>query len=243
MNDIFDFPADADHAARAMPDAVLTGSGALLDGKLSPRGAWIVAGALILGAVLSAAVLTPGRPLVPLFAAAGLLLSLCYQAPPLRASYRGYGLGELCIFAVFGPLPVLGSFYVQTGQLGASALLLGAVFGVGAALVLYCHHFLHWRADRLAGKRSPVAALGPAHAAWLGIVIVAAYCLSASVALYVLRTAPLSALLAGAAPLLLLPPLLGFARERGAPAMRLLSGAFIAYVLSSGVVVVALWRL
>ncbi|MEC9071795.1 MAG: UbiA family prenyltransferase, partial [Myxococcota bacterium] len=141
-NDIWDFSDGADHAADAMPEAVLTGSGALLDGRITVSGAWKVVAGLVGSAVLCGAALTPGHLYVPAFAGAGLLVALAYQAPGLRASYRGWGLGELCIWAAFGPVPVLGAAYVQSGTIDTPAILLGISFGLGAALVLYCHHFL-----------------------------------------------------------------------------------------------------
>src|ERR1700736_5435797 len=44
---------------------------------------------------------------------AGVLISFFYTAPPLRLVHRW--LGELCVALGFGPIMVLGGFFVQSG--------------------------------------------------------------------------------------------------------------------------------
>ncbi len=240
-NDIWDFQFGADHAARGDEAATLTASGALIDGVLGLRGAWALTLALAAGAVTCGLALTPGRPLVPAIAAAGLLAALLYQAPPLRLAYRGRGLGELCIWAAFGPIPVEGAHYVQTGHLCGPAFALGAVVGVGAALVLYCHHFLHWAADRSVGKMSPVATLGPARAGRVGLALLALFA-GALAATPWLTGAPAAAATAGLAPLLVAGPLLRLGRGLSVRGHALLRRAGVAYTIGTSAIVAFLWR-
>lgn len=47
------------------------------------------------------------------FMLAGSFIVLFYNAPPIRLNYRG--LGEIMLFFAFGPLIVLGSYYVLSG--------------------------------------------------------------------------------------------------------------------------------
>src|SRR5947208_3027259 len=121
---------------------------------------------------------TWGWFLVTLVGAAGFLLAFFYVAPPIRYGYIGRGLGEIGIFLSFGYLPLVGSYYVQTRHVTTTAVWASFVPGLLTTLVLFHHHFLHWRADASAGKMTPVAALGPERALNVSLVwIVATYAL------------------------------------------------------------------
>ncbi len=239
-NDIWDFASGADHAASAMPDATMTGTGSLIDGRITARGAWLVVAALLVAAMGCGLALLPGRPWVSGFALAGLLVTLAYQGPGLRAAYRGYGLGELCIWAAFGPIPVVAACYVQSGRFELSALMVGAVVGLGASLVLYCHHFLHWRADRVAGKCSPVAVLGPRRAARIGLLVGFVYVVASAMILVYFGAAQWTIGVLALAAAILFWPMFRFARDDGASAWRLLESAFVAYMVCSVSLVLAL---
>ncbi|KHF33458.1 1,4-dihydroxy-2-naphthoate octaprenyltransferase [Paenibacillus sp. P1XP2] len=82
------------------------------------------------------------------------------MAPPLKFGYRGKGYSEIAILLSFGVLPVMGAYYVQTSHLDLRALLLSLPIGLLTTLILFNHHFLHWQADRQAGKRTLVVVWG-----------------------------------------------------------------------------------
>jgi 1,4-dihydroxy-2-naphthoate octaprenyltransferase len=176
VNDVFDFAAGADSRAQELQSeggALATGSQALLSGKASLsyyRRAWVLLFAL---ALLSGLVLSLFRPWVLLLAVIGFLLAFFYVAPPLRLAYIGRGLGELVIFIAFGLLPLIGSYYVQAGSFSLSAILAALPIGLYTMLVLYFHHFLHWRADRAVAKKTPVVLLGETRARQLGGILLA----------------------------------------------------------------------
>lgn len=240
-NDIWDFSGGADHAAIGTEGATLTGSGALLYGTFTPRQAWLFTGLLTAGAAGCGIALTIGHPWVPAFAVAGVGIAALYQAPPFRLSYRGYGLGELCIWAAFGPIPVAGAYYVQTGTVTPAAWILGAVVGLGAALVLYCHHFLQWEADREADKMGPIATLGPERGARLGIAIALVFAAFLGASPWLIG-APLWSALSGLPPLLLVPALWRVARQGDeAISFRLLQRAGEAFALGVGALSVFLF--
>jgi 1,4-dihydroxy-2-naphthoate octaprenyltransferase len=115
--------------------------------------------------------LTIFRPWALVFGIIGLLLAYFYVAPPIRLAYIGRGLGEIDILISFGILPLVGSFYVQVGTVTRVALLASLPIGLYTMVVLYFHHFLHWRADEEAGKISPVVALGEKGARVVGAVL------------------------------------------------------------------------
>src|SRR5207248_9706331 len=171
---VFDFAEGTDQAAQQLvPEGttVATGSQALMSGKLSYTVYRGMAAALFALALLCGILLTFFRPWAIAFGVAGFLLAFFYVAPPLRLAYVGRGLGELDILVSFGMLPLVGSYYVQTGTITLSALLASLPIGLFTMAVLYFHHFLHWRADEEVGKITPIVALGERRARVVGAVL------------------------------------------------------------------------
>lgn len=174
INDVFDFGAGADQAAQAITpqgNTIATGSQFLLNGKLSITMYRILAGACFATALLCGIALSIFRPWALVFGIIGFLLAFFYVAPPIRLAYIGRGLGEIDILISFGILPLVGSFYVQVGTVTSVALLASLPIGLYTMAVLYFHHFLHWRADKMVGKITPVVALGEKGARIVGAVI------------------------------------------------------------------------
>ncbi|HVB72134.1 MAG TPA: prenyltransferase [Ktedonobacteraceae bacterium] len=163
INDVFDFGTGADQAAQnivAGGETVVTGSQFLLNNKLSVKTYRLLAIGCFAVALLCGIALSFFRPLAIVFGVLGFLLAFFYVAPPLRLAYIGRGLGELDILISFGSLPLVGSFYVQSGTVTLIAVLASLPIGLYTLAVLYFHHFLHWRGDKEAGKITPVVALG-----------------------------------------------------------------------------------
>lgn len=174
INDIFDVEQGSDQAAQdlmASGNTLLTGSPQLLNGQLSLKAYRMMAVGCFAVALLCGGVLSIFRPWVLLFAIIGFLLAFFYVAPPLRLAYLGRGLGEIDIFFAFGFLPLVGAFYVQSGTVTNSAMLVSIPVGLYTMAVLYFHHFLHWRGDQQAGKVTPVVALGERGARLVGMLI------------------------------------------------------------------------
>jgi 1,4-dihydroxy-2-naphthoate octaprenyltransferase len=174
VNDVFDFAKGTDQAAQGLATegtTLATGSQALMSGKLSPGAFRGLAIGLFALALLCGIVLTIFRPWAIVFGIAGFLLAFFYVAPPLRLAYVGRGLGEVDILISFGMLPLVGSYYVQTGNVTLSALLASLPIGLYTTAVLYFHHFLHWRADAAVGKLTPVVVLGEQRARTVGAVL------------------------------------------------------------------------
>ena len=174
VNDVFDFSVGTDQAAQKMMPAgttIATGSQTLMKGQLSLRAFRGLAIALFALALLCGIVLALYRPLALAFGIVGFLLAFFYVAPPLRLAYVGRGLGELDILISFGILPLVGSYYVQSGNVTLLALLAALPIGLYTTAVLYFHHFLHWRADLEVRKMTPVVALGEQGARIAGVVL------------------------------------------------------------------------
>lgn len=177
LNDYYDERSGADKLARMDRTAIVTGTSLIESGEMTSSQVLGLAAALFTVALACGVVLSLARGwTVFALGALGAFLAWQYVAPPVKYGYRGRGLGELGIFAAFGLLPVAGSYYVQTQHLDRIAFEAAIVPGLLTTLVLYHHHFLHWRADKAAGKMTPVAALEPERAMTAGgIAIVATY--------------------------------------------------------------------
>ena len=83
---------------------------------------------------------------------AGALISLFYTAPPLKLVHRG--LGEICVALGFGPIMVLGAYYVQTGAYDLEPLLASLPVGILIALILYLN-------EVRTGRQTPGPESGP----------------------------------------------------------------------------------
>jgi 1,4-dihydroxy-2-naphthoate octaprenyltransferase len=245
LNDLYDFKGGADQSARTVPGAIETGSGAFVEGRWSLRKGWAVTAALFAFAAACGLVLAlRTTPLVLLYAGLGALVSYVYIGPPFPLAYKGRGLGELCIFVAFGLLPVLGGVLAHGGTLGRVDLYVASVFGLSSTLLLYHHHFLHWEADRAAGKGSPVAILGPRKGAAVGMGLAVLTSLAVVVPQYAFAWhLPAWTLLAALPPLLLLPRQVKVLKgDRSPPTvMKQMSAAFGAMMLTGLALVLSLW--
>jgi 1,4-dihydroxy-2-naphthoate octaprenyltransferase len=94
-----------------------------------------------------------------------------YTGGPKPYGYAGWG--EVAVFAFFGPVAVLGTLYVQTGELTwpgvAGAVALGSI----SAGVLVANNLRDLPTDRIAGKITMAVRLGDRRTRVLYVVLVA----------------------------------------------------------------------
>ncbi|MDG6995218.1 MAG: prenyltransferase [Nitrososphaerota archaeon] len=133
-----------------------------------------------------------------LFGVSGVLLAIFYTAPPLKLDYSGYGLGELAILLAFGPIPMLGSYYVQTGALSLSALFVSIPIGIMTVTILIDHDLIFYEVYLKAGKMSLATVLGRKRALHVSLILTL-FSYGATIALLLIRVLPIQAL---AAPVL-----------------------------------------
>ncbi|MFN2525935.1 MAG: prenyltransferase [Actinomycetota bacterium] len=88
---------------------------------------------------------------------AGVFLSIFYSAGPLRLAHRG--LGEVSVALGFGPIMVLGSYFVVAQRFSFEALYASLPVALLIMLVLYVNEIPDRRADARMGKRTVVARL------------------------------------------------------------------------------------
>lgn len=83
-----------------------------------------------------------------------------------------YGLGELSVLLVWGPLMSGGSYYVLAGGIDAEALVLSLIAGVGPTLVILGKHLDKRVQDDSAGVATLPVALGEARTRYLTLALV-----------------------------------------------------------------------
>jgi 1,4-dihydroxy-2-naphthoate polyprenyltransferase len=179
VNDLWDYKNGTDTEAQEHVDAISTNSGFLTKGVWSLRKFEIVTWTLFGIAALSGIILSLFSGWWAfIFGGLGGLIAYFYVAPPIQFGYRGKGFSEIAILLSFGILPVMGAYFVQTSHMDVRALLLSLPIGLLTTLILFNHHFLHWQADRQAGKKTLVVVWGEKRALSFSRVLLLLACLS-----------------------------------------------------------------
>lgn len=89
---------------------------------------------------------------------AGVFLSIFYTAPPFKLVHRG--LGEIAVALGFGPIMVLGTYFVIAQRLSFEAFFASLPVAIFIMLVLYVNQVPDRPGDERAGKRTIVVRLG-----------------------------------------------------------------------------------
>jgi 1,4-dihydroxy-2-naphthoate octaprenyltransferase len=153
QNDVGDSRRGADGADRIGPPRA-TSAGWLAAAQVE-RAARLAFGlALVLGAYL---VGRGGWPIL-LAGIASIAAGMAYTSGARPIAYTGFG--EVFVLAFFGLVAVSGSYYLQAGSVGWSAIAAGAMVGLLAAAVLAVNNYRDIDSDRRAGKHTLAACLG-----------------------------------------------------------------------------------
>lgn len=194
-NDLFDFEKGADTELRQGPPR------AVQMGWLSPRemrGGVVLA--VTLATVTGLGLVAAGGWPIALAGLASLGAALAYTGGPWPLGY--HGLGDLCVFAFFGGVGVIGTHYVQAGFVSPLAVAASLPVGFLVTAILVVNNLRDIDTDRTAGKRTLAVLLGRRvtrayYAALLATAFVVPVALAASgrsslAALLPLVTAPLA---------------------------------------------------
>ena len=152
-NDLFDGLRGTDGATRVGPRR------AVGSGLVSPRAMTVALVASLALAALPAAWLALHAGLA--FAAIGVVGAVCavgYTAPPISLAYRG--LGDLFVFAFFGPLAVAGTRAACDGAWTIPAIVCGVGPGAIAVCLLATNNLRDEVGDWASGKRTIVVRFG-----------------------------------------------------------------------------------
>lgn len=159
------------------------GSGVLPEGLLSEKHMLRAAGFLFaLTAVIGVHLAwVCGWPILML-GVFGVTSSIFYTTPPIRYSYRGYG--ELGLILNFGPIIVLGAYFVQAGSFSWEPFIASLVLGLMMWSMILINEIPDYETDRQGGKWNLVARFGKKTGAFLcvaglflayGILLISAY--------------------------------------------------------------------
>lgn len=169
-NDYFDFINKADTAARIGPKR------AVQQGWISPKAMLIATFVAFACALLSALPLmvSVGIWSFPV-AALCILLGIAYTGGPKPLGYLG--LGELLVLFFFGPVAVLGTYFLQTGGITASAFLASLPPGLISTAILIANNLRDETTDRHACKKTIVVRFGRRFGSWAyALSLIAAAC-------------------------------------------------------------------
>jgi len=160
-NDYFDFRSGNDASNRNAIAPFSGGSRMVLDGFVKPGEALAVS--LIFAALGSAIGLflnwvSEGN-IVLFIGLAALLFVYGYNGFPVRLVNKG--LGEVAIFLAWGPLMVVGAYYVQAESFSSLwPLIVAFPSGVLTTLVLLINEFADKQADETTGRKTWVILFG-----------------------------------------------------------------------------------
>lgn len=152
-NDYYDFLRGADTAARVGPRRAVA-SGLVSPGAMRRAMLWVFATAFVVGLGLAGR----GGAWLVVLGLASIASGIAYTGGPFPLGY--HGLGDLFVFVFFGLVAVGATYFVQTGQLSAAAVLAGVPVGLLAANILLVNNYRDAETDMVAGKRTLVVRFG-----------------------------------------------------------------------------------
>ncbi len=157
LNDFWDFKRGID--AQTPKTKMSGGTGVLPEGLLKPSSVYRAGIAfLIIGSAIGAYfVITDGIIIAIILGFA--ILSIYFYSTKIVDS----GLGEFFV-AVKGSMIVLGTFFIQSGQITIESILAGIVVGSLSSLVLFIASFPDHDADKSKGRKTLVIAVGKQNA-------------------------------------------------------------------------------
>jgi len=152
-NDYYDFVKGADDAERLGPKRVTQ------SGLIAPR---VVLGAAVLSFALAALcgvhlIAVGGWPVLAI-GVASLACGYLYTGGPFPLAY--HGLGDPFVFVFFGPVAVIGTYWVQAGRVDLLPVLASVPVGLLASALLVVNNLRDIPTDTRAGKRTLAVKLG-----------------------------------------------------------------------------------
>jgi 1,4-dihydroxy-2-naphthoate octaprenyltransferase len=152
-NDVFDTLSGAD-AANTTPTQFSGGSRVVHYGLVRMPTLAALSAAFYLAGIGLGLYLAARTDFWPLFwlGAAGVVISVFYTAPPFRLVHRG--VGEIAVALGFGPIMLLGAYFVQAERFTFEAVYLSLPVAILISLVLYVNEIPDRVGDGAAGKRT-----------------------------------------------------------------------------------------
>jgi 1,4-dihydroxy-2-naphthoate octaprenyltransferase len=154
LNDYFDYESGIDLETTRTPFS--GGSGILPSGLLKPKGVYVFGVGCLMTALLIGIYLTfiSGWQLLPLILLGGPVIYF------YTSHLTKWLVGEFWAGLGLGMLPVLGTYFVQTGHYSAEAVVASLAPGFLTANLLFLNEFPDVEADKKGGRYNLVIALG-----------------------------------------------------------------------------------
>src|SRR4030043_603850 len=167
-NDYYDYVDGIDLNTQRTPFS--GGSGVLPSRLLKPKQAfWFATICLLIAMAIGFYfVMVRGWLLFPLLLLAGFS-AYFYNVYPAK-----WLVGELFAGLNFGPILVLGSYYVQAGRYSWETLFASLAPGILTSNLLFLNEFPDWQADQKGGRKHFVISLGKKDASYLYVGLLAA---------------------------------------------------------------------
>jgi 1,4-dihydroxy-2-naphthoate octaprenyltransferase len=155
LNDYFDYKSGIDLETNRTPFS--GGSGILPAGLLKPKGIYVYGLGCLFVAFLIGIYLTfiSGWKLLPLILLGGPVIYF------YTSHLTKWLVGEFWAGLGLGMLPVLGTYFVQTGRYSAEAVAASLAPGFLTANLLFLNEFPDIEADKKGGRHNLVIAFGP----------------------------------------------------------------------------------
>lgn len=164
LNDLVDYERGVDHdnyfRAQYGPQPLVTG---LMTKKELLTYAAITG--LIAVAAGLAIVAVRGTPALVLMAI-GAFFVLFYTYP-----LKYYGLGEIAVLLVWGPLMIVSGYYVITGQWNGNIVIASFPFGLGVAAAIFGKHIDKYDADKAKHVRTLPVLIGERNARYAALAM------------------------------------------------------------------------
>jgi len=169
-NDVFDFLKGADNQNRLGPKRV-TQSGLLTPTQVKIGMVITFVCALLIGCYL---VYVGGLPII-IIGTASIIVGILYTGGPYPLGYHGWG--DAFVFAFFGLIAVSGTYYLQTGSVSSTSLLLGVSMGALSTAILVVNNLRDIKTDTQAGKETLAVRFGKLFARGEYVVLLVFACL------------------------------------------------------------------
>lgn len=169
INDYFDFRSGCDAINVDGLSPISGGSRVLLEKLVKPQNAYFAALSFFgIASVIGIALSIVVGWAVLLLGVIGIVSGYFYVS-----QLATHGVGELTVGLNFGPLMVLGSFYVQTQKFALEPLIASVPVGLLITAILWINEIPDYAADKAVGKQTLVVRVGRKRAADLYAIIVA----------------------------------------------------------------------
>ena len=154
INDLYDFKNGVDTTERMGPTRVTQ------SGLATPK-QMMVAIVFVLILITAGAfyLVTIGGKPIALIGILSILSAYLYTAGPLPLSYLG--LGEIFVFAFFGPVAVAGTYLLQTLEFDPIVVMAGIAPGLFSVAILTVNNLRDIVTDKKVGKKTLAVRFGP----------------------------------------------------------------------------------